>query len=87
MTELIVKISEDQLDDLASRIAAKLSPPTQRPLTVSEAMSELRLSRSTLESRVHAGVIQRVPGLGRKILIPRCEIDRLLAGEEKGASK
>ena len=82
-----IRICEEQLEELACRIAAKLSPPTQRPLTVSEAMAELRLSRSTLESRVHAGVIQRVPGLGRKILIPRCEINRLLAGEQKGGVK
>lgn len=87
MSELIVKLDEEQIEELANRIAGKLSPMGQRPLTVAEAANELRLSRGTIESRVHAGTINRVPGLGRRILIPRIEINRLLAGEQKGASR
>ncbi len=49
-------------------------------LTAFEAAAELRVCRKTLYRMIKAG---RVPALfaGRKILVPRKALDRILAGE------
>lgn len=78
---LAVSLSEEQLEELATRIADKLSPANRQPLNVAQASKALGVSRWVVESRVHSGEIQRVPHTGRRILIPRAEIERLQSGE------
>jgi len=50
---------------------------------VAQAEKALGLSRKTIETRDQAGVIRKVPDLGKRILIPRCEIERLQEGKAK----
>lgn len=81
MNTLTVLLTEQQLEDLATRIANKLAPANRQPLSVAKAAEALGVSRWVVESQVHAGSIARVPDTGRRILIPRAEIERLQKGE------
>lgn len=54
-------------------------------LTVKETARELRISRCHLYDLFGDGTIRRVK-LGSKVLVPRSEIERILAGDERKAS-
>jgi excisionase family DNA binding protein len=74
-----VRLPEDQLVKLASLIASKTGgrgAESDRPYTVEEAARALGLSGDTIRRRVKAGLLPKVPNMGRT-LIPACEIDRL----------
>ncbi|MBK1883639.1 helix-turn-helix domain-containing protein [Luteolibacter pohnpeiensis] len=77
---LQVILTEEQLERLAEIISNRLNPDSKQPLTVAQAAKALGTSRSTIEKRVHAGVIRCVPEMGRRILIPKVEIERLQEG-------
>jgi len=70
-------LTDDQLDAIASRVAAKMAAPvSSRPLSLAEAARELGVSREHLRLQVHAGKIQRVPKISA-IRIPFAEIQRM----------
>ena len=73
-------LTDDQIDAIASRVAAKLAKTSGRPLTVPQAAAKLGLCSDTIRRRVDAGQIARVPmvGCGARVLIPESEITRLL---------
>ena len=72
-------LTDDQLDELAERVAAKMAKPvSSRPLSLSDAARELGVSREHLRLQVHAGKIKRVPGINA-IRIPFSEIQKLKA--------
>jgi excisionase family DNA binding protein len=78
MITLQITIAEEHLATLAGMIAAAM--PTKdddRPLTVPEAAKRLGVSVRTIQRRVEAGLIERVPGMGR-VLIPAAAVQRLL---------
>jgi excisionase family DNA binding protein len=52
----------------------------RRTLTIAEAGAQLGLGRSAAYAAAHRGEIPTIR-LGRKILVPRDQLDRLLAGE------
>lgn len=81
MNTLTVLLTEEQLEELATRIADKLSPANRQPLNVPKAAEALGLAPSTITLRVRSGEIQRVPHTGRRILIPRAEIERIQNGD------
>lgn len=83
MNTLTIILTEVQLEDLAKRIADKLSPTNRQPLNTLQASKALGLAPSTIALRVRAGQIKRVPETGKKILIPISEIERLQNGGEK----
>ena len=49
-------------------------------LTVAEATQLLRVSRPTVLAAVHSGKLPHLR-LGRRVLIPRAALERMLAGE------
>ncbi len=80
-TALEVRLTEEQLDSLAERVAmkiAKAGPHCDAPLSVKQAAKALGLSSDTIRSRVKAGMIRTVPDIGIT-RIPKTEIDRLLS--------
>ena len=77
---LEVKLSDEQLDLLADRIAAKMGEARfskTAPLTVKEAAQALGVGTDSIRSRIKAGIIRTVPDIGIT-RVPRSEIDRLL---------
>jgi len=52
----------------------------KKVLTVEEARKELRVSRSSIYAAVNSGQLKSIR-LGRRILIPRAVVDRLLNPE------
>jgi len=78
-TALEVRLSEEQMDELAAKIAQRLAPAkARRPRTVIEAAEQLNVSEHTIYTRVKAGTIRKVPDIG-VIRIPAEEIERLLS--------
>ena len=75
---LEVRLSEDQLEALAEKVAARLAPPGQ-PYTAREAANALAVSIDTIRNWIKADRIRVVPGLA-SIRIPRSEIERLQQG-------
>jgi hypothetical protein len=80
MSALEVKLSDDQLRDLARLIVAEMNhiPMRRSTVTVSEASKMLGVDQKTIRRRISAGVIKTVPELGA-IRIPLSEIERLCA--------
>lgn len=62
--------------------AARRSEVADLPLvlTVDETANALRLGRSATYEAIHRGQIRAVR-LGRKLRVPRAELERLLSGE------
>ncbi len=83
MNTLTITLSDEQLEDLADRIAKKIDPQQRRPFTVAEASRALGIAQSTITLHVRAGSIKKVPDCGKRVLIPRVEIERL----QKGAAR
>ena len=77
---LEVKLSEEQLDLLADRIAAKMGEARfskTAPLSVKEAAQALGVGTDSIRTRIKAGIIRVVPDIGI-IRVPQAETDRLL---------
>ena len=55
-------------------------PPTTTTLTVKEVMSDLRISKNAAYTAIARGQIPSIR-VGKKILIPRAQYERLLLGE------
>ncbi len=80
MSALEVKLSDDQLRDLARLIVAEMNhiPMRRGTVTVAEAAKLLGVDQKTIRRRIQAGVIKTVPELGAT-RIPLAEINRLCA--------
>ena len=74
---LEVKLSDEQLDLLADRIAKKLRNAETSTYSVAEAAAVLGVCSKTVARRVEAGSIPRIPSI-RPTRIPADFIDRLL---------
>lgn len=81
--KLEFELTDDQLAILADEVAKRLSrkPGPDRPFTVAEFATELRVSKDTIYNRIEIGEIRCVPGM-RKKLIPATELARLLATDD-----
>jgi len=77
---VVLTLTDDQLDAIAERVAAKVGQTTSRPLTVAQAADQLGVCSRTILRRIQAGEIARVPvsAAGSRYLIPASEITRLL---------
>ena len=66
MTTLEVKLSAEQIDEIADRVVARLekSKDYNRPLTLTQAAKRLGVSTATVSRRVAAGKIRTVGGIG-----------------------
>ena len=79
---LEVKLSDEQLDLLAERIAVKMAdmapkPKPNAPLSMEQAAKLLKVSRETVRTRIRSGMIRPLPGFGM-IRISPAEIERLI---------
>lgn len=80
---LEVKLSEEQLEMLAERIAVKMgeaAPKRKAPLSVKEAALALNMSQDSVRSRIKAGLIRTVDDLEGITRVPQAEIQRLQGG-------
>ena len=80
---LQLTISDEQLAELADMIADRIQgrmAASGKPYAAKEAAEALGISLSTLNRRIRAGEIPKIPGLGRT-LIPAQAIDDLLEGK------
>ena len=73
----MILLTDDQIDLIAERIAAKLQRQDKLTYTVKEAASALNLSTSTVRRMLDAGQLSRLKGTAKPI-IPAHEIQRLL---------
>lgn len=55
-------------------------------VTATEAAQMLGVSRHCIYDLVHRGHIRVVPHMGRRVLIPRTEIDRLVADPQEASA-
>ena len=77
---LEVRLSDEQLEALAERIAVKMgeaAPRRKAPLTVKDAAAALNVGQDAIRSRIKAGLIRTVDDLEGLIRIPQSEIQRL----------
>lgn len=74
----MILLTDDQIDLIAERIAAKLKREEKRTYTLQEAADVLSISRNTAKRLLYSGVIKRLPGTAKPI-IPATEIDKLLS--------
>lgn len=76
---LTLTLTDDQIDAIAERVAAKIRKTVNKPVTVPEAAARLGVCARTIRRRVECGDIARVPltGSGARVLIPAAEIARL----------
>jgi excisionase family DNA binding protein len=68
------------LDALAAELAKRNPLQRTKPYTLDEAAEVLGVHRDTVSKGIDAGMIQRVPGVSRK-LVPAREVERMLQGE------
>jgi excisionase family DNA binding protein len=73
----MILLTDDQIDMIAERIAAKLRVAEKKTYTLKEAAEALNLSVWTVRRFVDDGRIKRLPGTARMIF-PSTEIDKLL---------
>ena len=76
---LTLELTDEQLDAIAELAARKLGKVTENPLTISEFAVAVKESRSTINNKVRAGIIQKSknPGVTR---IPHSELERYRNG-------
>ena len=80
---LEVKLSEEQLELLAERIAVKMgeaAPRRKAPLSVKEAAIALNRSQDYIRTRIKAGLIRTVDDMEGLTRISQTEIQRLQGG-------
>jgi len=80
MIELAIKLSDEQVGQLATIVAEKIGNPSQKiscPMTIPELAKILKIHESTLYRQIQAGNVKRIPSLSR-VLVPASEVNRLL---------
>lgn len=71
-------LTDEQIDRLAERIAAKLQQGEKKTYTLKEAAAALNVSLSTARRMMDDGRLKRIPGTCKPI-IPASELDKLLS--------
>lgn len=74
----MILLTDDQIDLIAERIAAKLKREEKKTYTLKEAAEALNVSLSTARRFMDDGRLRRIPGTAKPI-IPASEIDKLLS--------
>jgi len=76
---ITIQVTPELFTAIVDAVAAKIEGPApRRPYTVKQAAKLTGIHYDTVYRNVEAGTIRKVPDIGRKILIPASEIDRLL---------
>lgn len=73
----MILLTDDQIDMIAERIAAKLKREEKKTYTLKEAAAALNLNPRTVRRLLDDGVLRRIPGTSKPI-IPASEIEKLL---------
>lgn len=73
----MIPLTDDQIDLIAERIAAKLKREEKKTYTLKEAAAALNVSLSTARRLMDDGRLRRIPGTAKPI-IPAAEIDKLI---------
>jgi len=73
----MILLTNDQIDLIAERIAAKLKLAEKKTYTLKEAAEVLNLSVWTVRRLKEDGRLRTIPGTA-KIIFPAAEIDKLL---------
>ena len=73
----MILLTDDQIDMIAERIAAKLRVAEKKTYTLKEAAKALNLSESTVRRLLDDGKLRRIAGTSKPI-IPAHEINKLL---------
>lgn len=73
----MILLTDDQIDLLAERIAAKLRVAEKKTYTLKEAAAALNVSTCTARRLLDDGILQRIPGTSKPI-IPATSLDKLL---------
>lgn len=68
-------LTEDQLEELADRVARKMGKVTGNPLTVAEFAKAIKRDESYVRRLIYAGTILKSKAPGQTI-IPASELDR-----------
>lgn len=76
MNALPVVLIDEQLTKLADMVAERVNPQQRRPFTLPEAAQAIGLSRQTIRNLIEIGKLAKVKGTGRRVLIPRTEVER-----------
>lgn len=78
MNTITITLSDEMLEALATLVAAKVAgQPAKSAYTAKEAALRVGVSRDTIERRVKAGLIPRVPGIS-KLLISAAALERFV---------
>jgi excisionase family DNA binding protein len=73
----MILLTEDQINLLAERIAAKLKREEKKTYTLKEAAAALNLNERSVRRMIDDGRLRRLAGTAKPI-IPATEIDKLL---------
>lgn len=73
----MILLTDDQIDLIAERIAAKLRLAEKKTYTLKEAAAALHLSERTTRRLIDDGRLQRIPGTAKPI-IPATSLEKLL---------
>ncbi|GAA5117041.1 helix-turn-helix domain-containing protein [Luteolibacter yonseiensis] len=73
----VVQLSDDDLEKIANRVAAKIRAGKADTYSVKEAAKVLGVSIKTVNRRIQAKLYPRVPNM-RSVRIPAAFIDRLV---------
>jgi excisionase family DNA binding protein len=78
----VVRVSQEEQRLMTKTALASGEPPARLTYSIPEASHVLGLSETTLWSLIRRGVIRPVR-IGRRTLVPRSEVDRLLADDDE----
>jgi hypothetical protein len=74
----MILLTDDQIDLIAERIAAKLKREEKKTYTLKEAAAALNLNPRTVRRMKDDGRLSKIPGTA-KLIFPATEIDKLLS--------
>jgi excisionase family DNA binding protein len=75
----IEEVVERAVERLLGPYLRRICEPEPAVYTVAQAAVVLQVSEDTVSRLVRRGVLQRVPHVGGKVLIPRVSVDELLS--------
>lgn len=74
----MILLTDDQIDMIAERIAAKLQRAEKKTYTLKEAAAALNLNPRTVRRMKDDGRLRTIPGTA-KLIFPATELDKLLS--------
>lgn len=74
----MILLTDDQIDLIAERIAAKLKREEKKTYTLKEAAKALNLNERTVRRMKDDGRLRPIPGTA-KLIFPAAELDKLLS--------